>query len=147
MTIPDTCTSILKEYLRSRNLDVTSADAKTRHLFSSQTNEHMSIACVEEIVKKYITKAKKLHSLLFNEKSYSPHSFRHSVAIHMLEAGDSLVAIKAFLGHASVATTCEYAKLTPELASKYLDERGKPLPNLGIGNLQPLAEAMPFLYR
>ena len=146
VTVPDTCTSILKEYLKSRNLDASSANVRARHLFSSQTNEHMSIACVEEIVKKYVVKAKNQYPLLFKENSYSPHSFRHSIAIHMLEAGDSLVAIKAFLGHASVATTCQYAKLTPELASKYLDERGKPLPNLGTGRPQPLALAMPFLY-
>ena len=148
VTIPDTCTAILKEYLRNRNLNLTAANAKTKHLFSSQTNEHMSIACVEEIVKKYVLEAKTEHPLLFREKSYSPHSFRHSIAIHMLEAGDTLVAIKAFLGHASVSTTCEYAKLTPELASKYLDERGKPLPELSEANRpHPLAVAMPFLYR
>lgn len=42
----------------------------------------------------------------------------------MLEAGDSLVTIKAFLGHASIVTTTVYAQVTPELANKYLDERG-----------------------
>ncbi len=46
----------------------------------------------------------------------------------MLKAGDSLVTIKAFLGHASIVTTTVYAQVTPELANKYLDERGKPIP-------------------
>lgn len=46
----------------------------------------------------------------------------------MLEAGDSLITIKAFLGHASIVTTTIYAQVTPELANKYLDERGKPIP-------------------
>lgn len=148
VTIPDSRTAILKEYLKSRNLDLASRETKGRHLFSSQTHEHMSIACVEGIVKKYVTEAKAQHPNLFKEDSYSPHSFRHSIAVHMLEAGDSLVAIKAFLGHSSLATTCIYATVTPELANKYLDERGKALPDVSTQTTpQPLPQALPFLYR
>lgn len=148
VTIPDNCSKILKEYLRSRNFDLTTKTTKVRHLFSSQTNEHMSIACVEGIVKKYVSKAKEMHPHLFRENSYSPHSFRHSIAVHMLEVGDSLVAIKAFLGHSSIITTCMYAALTPELANRYLDERGKPLDDVvGANKPQPIPVAMPFLYR
>lgn len=33
---------------------------------------------------------------------------RRSIAVHMLEAGDSLITIKAFLGHASILTTIVY---------------------------------------
>jgi len=66
----------------------------------------------------------------------------------MLEAGESLVTIKAFLGHASIFSTVVYAKITPELANKYLDERGKPLVNTTMQSIpQSLPEAMPFLYR
>ena len=73
---------------------------------------------------------------------------RHSIAVHMLEAGESLIAIKAFLGHASISSTVVYAKLTPELANKYLDERGKPLENTMMQSIpQSLPNAMPFLYR
>ncbi len=65
----------------------------------------------------------------------------------MLEAGDSLVAIKAFLGHSSIATTCIYAQVTPELAAKYLNERGRPLENAAIeSRLQPLPQTLSFLY-
>lgn len=148
ITIPDTCTAILKEYLRSRNFDVDAVETRDRHLFSSQTNEHMSISCVEEIVKKYVTQAKRQYPQLFKERNYTPHSFRHSIAVHMLEAGESLVAIKAFLGHASIASTAIYAQVTPELASKYLNERGKPLKDISPRvPSYPLPQAMPFLYR
>lgn len=148
VTIPDRCTAILKEYLQSRNLDVKDSSMGKRHLFSSQTNEHMSIACVEEIISKYVRMAKVKYPDLFRQDTYTPHCFRHSIAVHMLESGDSLVAIKAFLGHSSIATTCVYAKVTPELANKYLDERGKPLQNIRLNNApQPLAQALPFLYR
>lgn len=148
VTIPDTCTAILKEYLRSRSFDAFSPDTRQRHLFSSQTNEQMSISCVEELVKKYVTQAKKETPHLFKENNYTPHSFRHSIAVHMLEAGESLVAIKAFLGHSSIESTAIYAQVTPKLANKYLNERGKPLKDVSQRvPKQPLPQVMPFLYR
>lgn len=84
---------------------------------------------------------------MFTQKGYSPHSFRHSIAVHMLEAGDSLLAIKAFLGHSSLMTTAVYAQVSPELANKYLDSRGKPLPeDCNLRTIQPLELRLPFLY-
>jgi len=148
VTIPDSCTAILNGYLRSRNLNVKDVSMQHRHLFSSQTNEHMSISCVEDIVRKYVIKAKECNLDLFRQSNYTPHSFRHSIAVHMLEAGDSLVTIKAFLGHASISSTAIYAKVTPELANKYLDERGQPLQDVAsVTTPQPLPQALPFLYR
>ena len=148
VTIPGSCTTIITEYLRARTYDVKNKSTYDRHLFSSQTNEHMSIACVEEVVRKYVVIAKELYPELFRQNDYTPHSFRHSIAVHMLEAGESLIAIKAFLGHASIASTVVYAKLTPELANKYLNERGKPLENTIVQLIpQSLPEEMPFLYR
>lgn len=147
VTIPNACTAILTGYLQSRRYDVKDKSMYNRHLFSSQTNEHMSIACVEEIVAKYVALAKKQHPEYFRQNKYTPHSFRHSIAVHMLEAGDSLIAIKAFLGHSSIIATTVYAKVTPELANKYLDERGKPLEAIAAQSVsQSLPEALPFLY-
>ena len=148
VTIPGSCTAIITGYLRSRSIDVANESTWGRHLFSSQTNEHMSISCVEEVVRKYVNEAKETHPESFRQASYTPHSFRHSIAVHMLEVGESLVAIKAFLGHASIASTVIYARVTPELANKYLDERGKPLESTTVQPArQSLPEAMPFLYR
>ena len=107
----------------------------------------MTIACVEGIVKKYVTRAKQSYPELFKEGNYTPHLFRHSIATHMLEAGDSLVAIKAFLGHASISTTCIYAAVSPELANRYLDMRGKPLEKaMEQMNGLPLSQTLPFLF-
>jgi len=105
---------------------------------------------VEEIVKKYVVAVKAEHPHLFGKTTYTPHSFRHSIAVHMLECGESLVVIKAFLGHASIKTTTVYADVTPELASKYLRERGNAIPVLDIleqDNTCALVDSMPFLKR
>jgi site-specific recombinase XerD len=127
VTIPENCAQMLKNYLRTKNLDASNMRDRLKHIFSSQTHEHMSISCVEAIVEKYVAKAKAAYPHLFKRKSYTPHSFRHSIAVHMLECGESLVVIKAFLGHESISSTVVYANVTPELANKYLRERGKVL--------------------
>lgn len=132
VAIPQNCALLLKKYLKSRHLDPSDEKARGKHVFSSQTHEKMTISCVEEIVYKYIVKAKTAFPTLFKRKSYSPHCLRHSIAVHMLECGESLVVIKAFLGHESIETTTIYAEVTPELANKYLNERGKPLDSVEI---------------
>lgn len=148
VTIPETCANMLKNYLHSRNFDISNSKERSRHIFSSQTHEHMSISCVEAIVKKYVVKSKQEYPCLFKRKSYTPHSFRHSIAVHMLECGESLVVIKAFLGHASIETTLVYANVTPELANKYLRERGQAIENVDCEqqlteNTRPVS--LPFL--
>lgn len=78
----------------------------------SQTHEQMTVSCIEEIYKKYITIAEKENPSMFNAKSFPPHSMRHSTASHMLEAGVPLVVIKNFLGHASLQSTQIYAEIS-----------------------------------
>jgi len=119
VVIPQQCAVLIKSYMEQNKL--ISADT-CRHVFSSQTHEHMSISCVEAIVKKYVKMAKKLRPELFPE-NYTPHSFRHSIAMHMLESGIPLPVIKTFLGHVSIASTMIYASANYDLVCKYLKDK------------------------
>ena len=134
------CGDLLKSYLERRGI----LQQLDRHVFSSQTHEHMTTSCITEIFKKYTGFAKEQNPTLFREKKYSPHSMRHTTAVSMLEAGVPLMAIKNFLGHASVHSTERYAALTQATVNNYIrnwNSRWFPqateIPALPLGNSLP----------
>jgi integrase/recombinase XerD len=54
----------------------------------------------------------------------SPHVFRHTLAMNLLQSGVDLVTIQAWLGHAQVATTHRYAEANVEMMRSSLEQAG-----------------------
>mgnify|MGYP002626688155 CR=1 FL=1 len=48
----------------------------------------------------------------------TPHTFRHSIASHLLEANTSLIYIRDFLGHEHISTTEHYSKINLNIKQK-----------------------------
>lgn len=57
----------------------------------------------------------------------SPHVFRHTTAMHLLEAGVEMNVIRSWLGHASLATTNRYAEISVQMKAKALKACEPPL--------------------
>lgn len=112
---------IIKKYLAEN--EKTFKDNRNDHLFPSQRSNRITTACIRNLVNKYVTEAKEANPELFKEGSYSPHSFRHSKSVHMLEAGVPLIYIRNFLGHESIQTTEIYLRVHQGSVLKILKER------------------------
>ena len=54
-------------------------------------------------------------------KRVSPHTIRHSTAVHLLRAGVDINTIRAWLGHVSLETTNRYAEVDLEMKAKALE--------------------------
>ncbi|MDR1092423.1 MAG: site-specific integrase [Prevotella sp.] len=78
-------------------------------IFTNPQNNRLSRVAVLNIVKKYAETARKSSPDLIPDK-ISCHTFRHSKAMHMLEADINLIYIRDFLGHVSTTTTEVYAR-------------------------------------
>ena len=54
------------------------------------------------------------------EKRVSPHTLRHTTAVHLLRSGVDINTIRAWLGHVSLETTNRYAEVDLEMKAKAL---------------------------
>lgn len=111
--------NILKNYLkeesRYRRYD------RNSPLFCNKSKAALTRGGVYYIIRKYVTMASEKYPELFPNRVH-PHVFRHSRAMHWLEAGVDLQYIKDLLGHSDIVTTEVYAKLSVELKRKMLEE-------------------------
>lgn len=62
---------------------------------------------VAYIIRKYVARAAALRPILRRQR-VTPHVFRHSCAVALLQAGVDVCVIRDYLGHASIATTSRY---------------------------------------
>ena len=53
-------------------------------------------------------------------KRISPHTMRHTTAVHLLQAGVDINTIRAWLGHVSLETTNRYAEVDLEMKKRAL---------------------------
>jgi len=59
--------------------------------------------------------------------SISPHCFRHTAAVHLLEAGVDVNVIRAWLGHVSLETTNRYAEINLRMKAQALEACEPPM--------------------
>jgi site-specific recombinase XerD len=81
----------------------------TDPVFCSHSNVALTRFGIYKIVRKHASDLDKSGS---HPRRITPHIFRHTVAVHLLEAGVEVNVIRAWLGHVSLDTTNRYAELT-----------------------------------
>jgi len=78
-------------------------------LFFNSRKEKLTRAGIRHIIQKYAEMARSQNEILI-PSGISCHSFRHSKAMHRLQAGVNLVYIRDILGHVSIQSTEIYAR-------------------------------------
>jgi len=98
---------LLVSYMNENHLDQPAYNQ--RPLFANNRGEKLTNSGVAYILDLYANNARILKPELIPEK-ISPHTLRHSKAMHLLQSGVNLVYIRDILGHVSIQTTEVYAR-------------------------------------
>ena len=116
--IDNTTSNIIKKYIKKCLKDNYLND---NYLILNKFNNQMNRDGIEYIVDKYTSIIKRNTSLPIANKIH-PHMFRHSKAVHMLEADIPIVYIRDFLGHSDISTTMIYATINDKLKSEAINK-------------------------
>ena len=95
-----TAVKALEDYVRNIRPRII-ADEEEHALFVNMNGERMSRQGFWKIIKYYQEKAE-------IDKDITPHTLRHSFAVHLLENGADLRSIQEMLGHADISSTQIY---------------------------------------
>ena len=119
----------LRKYLDMRK----ETGASVKALFLNDRGERISRFGISHIVKERTREAAGLAPSLQGRK-ISPHTFRHTVALHLIQSGVDIMVVKEWLGHADVKTTCLYVEINIEMKRKALEAFPPPAQPPGTGN-------------
>lgn len=110
---------LIESYLA--NQEVNNAISKgENYLFVNQKKQKLSRWGISYIINKYVELAKQ------NPKftvpfPVTPHVFRHSKSMHLLQSGINIIYIRDFLGHCDCSTTEIYARADTEMKRKAIE--------------------------
>jgi integrase/recombinase XerD len=88
-------------------------------VFLNRCGQPMTRFGIYAMVKRYGKQVSSQHPALAS-KRISPHSIRHTTAVHLLRAGVDINTIRAWLGHASLDTTNIYAEIDLQMKADAL---------------------------
>ncbi len=118
--------NLLRQYLSER--DLKHAEYGPHNMFQNRSRTKLTRAGIAYIFHKYVEAARMVRPELLSKK-ISPHCFRHSKAMHLLQSGVNLVYIRDFLGHVSIKTTEMYARADGLMKRNALEKAYKLTPS------------------
>lgn len=110
--------ALLTAYLDEHRL--TRVERLDGPLFFNRRGEHLTRFGVGYILRKHTETAR--HGGVAITASVSPHTFRHTKAMHLLQAGNPAIIIRDILGHADIKTTGVYARADVEAKRRALEK-------------------------
>jgi integrase/recombinase XerD len=127
---------ILSTWIKANNLQ------PPQPLFANARGIAMTRSGVEKRLHEAVRKAGEVYPSL-KSKRISPHTLRHTTAMHLLQSGVDITLIAMWLGHESIETTHIYITTNMELKEKALNAIQPP--SGGTFRFRPDDELMRFL--
>jgi site-specific recombinase XerD len=115
---------MLNNYTREVGLD--RPERRDEPLFQNRRGGRLSRSGVRYILDKYTEKARISYPSLKNK--ISPHTLRHSKAMHLLQTGNPPTVIRDILGHADIKTTEVYARADIDMKRRALEKAASASP-------------------
>lgn len=122
LPLTESIVEAIKTYLKQRE----KAGISHTHLFLNYRGEPITRFGINAIIKSYHQRLIQTCPSLIG-KTISPHSFRHTSALHLLIMKVDLAVIKDYLGHADISTTHHYTKINIEMKAEALNKLFPPL--------------------
>lgn len=85
-------------------------------LFVNRFGQPLSRSGIADIIERYTAATPGLHG-----RKITPHTFRHTTAMHLLQAGVEVNVIRSWLGHISILTTNRYIEIDLAMKRKALE--------------------------
>lgn len=132
---------LLSSYLREQGIDQpVRCDSP---LFLNARGQHYTRSGITIMVKRHVISAREV--CLSLSTNVTPHTFRHSKAMHLLQAGIPLIIIRDFLGHVDIKTTEIYARADMEMKRQALEKLHNPVIPHGLPSWGDDAALMDWL--
>jgi integrase/recombinase XerD len=114
----------LRSYLKQR----TAKQPATEHLFLNANGIAITRFGIRHITAKYAA-ASRQRCLSLKTKSVSPHTIRHTTAMHLLRSGNDVNMVSYWLGHVDINTTHIYLEIDMDMKRKMLEKTDAPAIN------------------
>ncbi|NCC51142.1 MAG: integrase [Spartobacteria bacterium] len=95
------------------------------HLFLNNKGLPITRFGIGRLLTKHVEVAAKQCPSLIGRK-ISPHVFRHTTALHLIESGNDVALVRDWLGHADIKTTIQYIEVSVERKREALEKLPPP---------------------
>jgi len=106
----------LQNYIEPRQPSATECPS----LFLNVNGKPITRFGMRYIIRQYAVKAGEACASI-KTKKVSPHTVRHTTAMHLLQAGNDINVIKAWMGHVDLGTTHGYVEIDMKMKRKALE--------------------------
>ena len=105
----------LRQLMDERNIET----GRDESVFVNRFGSPLSRSGISDIIRRRVCRCATTESL--SGKTITPHTLRHTTAMHLLQSGVEINVIRSWLGHVSIATTNRYIEIDLAMKAKALE--------------------------